>query len=249
MHVRMFVTTLVSHFRAEREGRKETHEFSCSPPPPDRKLTHTQPTSWQSQYTASLHPIPKTNDHIHTVYAVVSPAFFFKLRVFTPLWAWGNKAISICYDSAINMTLVQNTLWLTVWSGNDLNPINTNILVLCILPGFLNVVRITCRGGTSWGVQNRHKSFHRWARRRCKSSVCLPYFWAWSKSWGWQNKASPWYIHLHTPTHLFPRPWWMLQKGDFVCVMCACIYHKFSHFTIYHFASTASCFLLKCDPW
>ena len=31
----------MSHFRAEREGRKETHEFSCSPDPPDRKLTHT----------------------------------------------------------------------------------------------------------------------------------------------------------------------------------------------------------------
>ena len=75
----------------------------------------------------------------------------------------------------------------------------------------------TCRGGTSWGVQNQHKSFHRWARRRCKSSVCLLYFWAWSKSWGWQNKASPWYIHLHTPTHLLPRPWWMLQMVILLC--------------------------------
>ena len=107
----------------------------------------------------------------------------------------------------------------------------------------------TCTEVTSWVVQNRRRSSRRWARRRCRSSVCLLYSSAWSKFWGWQNKASLWCIHWHTPTHLFPRPlWWMLQRV-ILFLWCNWICHKSSHFTFYHFSPTAASLLLKCDLW
>ena len=135
------------------------------------------------------------------------------------------------------------TLWGWHWQCSQIM-IETQPLSTC-----LNAVRLTCREGTSWGVQNLHKSSHRWAHRRCRSSVCLQYSWAWSKSWGWQNKASPWCIHWHTPKHLFPRPlWWMLQRV-ILFLWCNWICHKSSHFTLYHFSSTAASPLLKCNLW
>ena len=155
---------------------------------------------------------------------------------------WTGFSIHLYFQSVINTWLLR-TLWGWHWQCSQIM-IETQPLSTC-----LNAVRLTCREGTSWGVQNLHKSSHRWAHRRCRSSVCLQYSWAWSKSWGWQNKASPWCIHWHTPKHLFPRPlWWMLQRV-ILFLWCNWICHKSSHFTLYHFSSTAASPLLKCNLW
>ena len=76
----------------------------------------------------------------------------------------------------------------------------------------------TCTEVTSWVVQNRRRSSRRWARRRCRSSVCLPCSSAWSRSSGWRSRASPWCIHLHKLARPFPHPWWrVLQTVIYLC--------------------------------